>query len=272
MGKLKPNLKPLNGRVGEVTFYWRQGSLVARTRHNGSKPAMPTERQMESQMRWRNLINLWNAFPPHHRPQYENSRYGMSNYNTFMSYGMQAEPVYLTRYEAVNRACVLNTVMLSVGTLPEIAVTHDGTAPATDIVLGGLTVDGNTTVGQLSEAIVQQNGNYSHGDVIVFYVGYQTTDALLNVPKVEMHCRSIVLTIQDGRRLWSDGVFQQGFTERGGVLSAASQVDGGMVWVHVRQSGSHCLRSTQRLVCHNALVQHYAGREAFEAACRSYGN
>ena len=141
-------------RVGDMTFYWRNGRMVGRVRHNAGKGPQVSPRQITVCSRWSNLVNFWRAFGPQCKPHFECIGKGWTAYNAFVSHGMHAEPVYLTRWQTRNGACVVNSVRVSEGTLRSIAVSDDGTAYATDIALGRLTVDDGTTVGQLAAAIV----------------------------------------------------------------------------------------------------------------------
>lgn len=258
-------------RVGDMTFYWRNGQLVVRVRHNGIGQRRYTVQQMVALMRWKNLINLWRVFPPDGRPAFEGRRPGVTDYNLFLSHAMQTEPVYLTRQQAAAGAAVLTPVVVSAGTLPEIVVTNDGTAPATDIALGSLTLGEETTVGALATAVVSNNAAFRFGDELLCYVGWQREDAVLQVPVVTVECVRLLLDGADRGLLWQGAAARQGFASRRGVLAAAGMEAGGVAWVHTRTVGGRTLRSTQRMAVDNPLMAAYGSAEAFEAACRSYG-
>ncbi len=271
MSHREASFKKLTRRVGDVTLYLRGGMLVARVRHNSSRPRQATKKQMDWRLRWCNQNNLWKAFPPLRRPAFEGRKPGTSDFNRFLSHAMQTEPVYLTRSQVDNGACVLTSVVVSEGTLPEINVTHDGIAPATDIALGNLVIDDVTTVGTLSAAIVRHNRQFGYGDGLLFYAARQLADPLLGMPVVKVECAEVVLDGGDGRLLLHDGVARLGFASRAGVLAAAAPMQGGVAWVHTRGDGSAVRRSTQRMVVDNAALARYSGGDAFEAASRSFG-
>ncbi len=257
--------------VDSVTIYSRGGTTVVRTRRNGPCRGTGTVEQLRSRTTFRNQINLWRAFPPAGRPAFEGRRRGVSDYNLFVSHNMQSGPVYLTRREAENGACVLTPVAVAGGTLPPIALSHDGVAPVTDLSVGGLPVGSGTTVAELSMALVQENGGYCFGDELVYYIGLQQWDAMLDMPVVEMRCSRLVLSPVDGRTVDQATAGAAGFAVRSGLLAAAAEVQGGMAWVHVRRNGGGLLLSSQRMVCNNPYIELYSSREALEAACRSFG-
>ena len=271
MATMKVTKSTMHRRVGDMTFYVRNGNMVVRARHNSSRTPKPTLSRMETRMRWKNCINLWRAFPPDEQPAFEGRRPGVSDYNLFLSHAMQTEPVYLTQQLADNGAAVLTSVAVSCGTLPEIGVTNDGTAPATDIALGSLTIGEGTTLGDLATAVVRNNAAFGFGDELLCYVGWQREDAARRVPVVAMECVRVLLDGSDEGLLWQGSASRQGFVSRGGVLAAAGMDAGGVAWVHIRTVGIRTRRSTQRMVVDNPLVSAYCSAEAFEAACRSYG-
>lgn len=258
-------------RVGDVTVYLRRGRLVARARHNAGMVPHTSPRQAVVCSRWSNLVNFWRAFAPECKPQFECCGKGQTAYNAFLSHGMHAEHVYLTRWQARNNACVVSSVTVSDGTLSAIAVSDDGTAFATDIALGPLTVDDATTVGQLAAAIVRNNVGYRYNDELWYYVAFQREDPVAGVPVAEVQCVRLVLDDGNVEQLWQGMAERLGFVSRGGMLAARSRVVGGMAWVHVRRMGSRLKLSPQCLVCDNPLLASMGSEEALEAACRSYG-
>lgn len=271
MSILQPIYPMMRGRMGEVTTYVRDGLVVVRTRHNVATRAPRSLAQMERCVRMRNVMNVWRRMPKDWRPGFENRRAGLTDYGAFLSHNMRATPVYLERWQAVEGGCVATEMVVSEGTLPEIAVTHDGTAPATDIAVGSLAVDADTEVCALATAIVRGNRAFSYGDELLFYWVEQCCDWRRGLPWVEVRCSVLALDTADGRPLGRAVEGSMGFAVRHGVIAARGAVEGGMAWVHLRRGGGRVLRSTQRLVCHNPLVHCYTGREALAAACRSYG-
>jgi hypothetical protein len=166
---------------------------------------------------------------------------------------------------------VLTQIAVSDGTLPSIALSHDGVAPVTYLSVGGLSEGSATTVAELSKAIVMNNSGYCFGDELVYYLGLQQWDAMLDIPVVEMRCARLVLCTKDSRSVAAATDGAAGFAVRGGLLAAAAAVQGGMAWVHVRRRAGGLQLSGQRMVCSNPYIALFSGKEAFATACRSYG-
>ena len=258
-------------RVDSLTVYNRAGLMVVRSRHNSSKGGACTVAQMRMRSWFTNQMNLWHCFPQAFRPVFEERRAGVSPINLFIAHGKCSDPVFLARHEAQNGACVLTPVVVADGTLPPIALSHDGVAPVTDLAVGALAVDADTTVAALSAAIVRGNGGFCFGDELLYYLGLQQWDAVHNMPVVEMRCSRLVLCRADNRTVVEATGGGAGFAVRGGRVAAAAEVQGGMAWVHVRRRPAGLLCSSQRLLCNNPLIARYSGSEAMEAAGRSYG-
>lgn len=259
------------GHIDNLTIYQRDGMVISRYRHNTpASQCNPSENQLRQRMRITNNLRLWNSFPKGYRPYFQWRRGGANCYNTFVSYAMQAHPVYLTRQMACRGACVLTDVMVSQGTLYEIMVDNDGIAPITNIKVGSLTLDNDTTVGQLAMAIVRNNFNYQRGDRLRYYLAKQTRldDGM---PMVNVGCHELVLDPTDTTPLQEALGTCPGFALRDDHLAASHTVVGGMAWVHLRQCNSDMLTSTQRMVCNNdGLMQQYGSEEAFVKAKESY--
>ena len=271
MAKIYTSILDGRFRVESLTVFKRAGSLVVRGRRNSRSSRTCSLAQMEHRACFRNQVNLWRSFPHDGRPLFENKRNGQTDYNIYLSLNMHTEPIYLTRREAENRACVLTPVAVSVGSLPPVYLSHDGVAPVTNLSVGLLTMDANTTVSALSTALVRHNRGLHFCDVLLFFQGLQQWDARLQIPVVEMRCTQLVLSSVDYRTVLAATAGSVGFAVRGGRLAAAAEVQGGMAWVHVRRRDGLVRLSSQYMMCNNPYIAQYSSREAMEAACRSYG-
>ena len=260
------------GRVGDFTFYQRDDQVMVRSRYNEAHQQRTlSEKQVRQCCRMGNLVTLWQRFPRGQRPTFEQRRKGTSDYNLFVTYAMQAHPVYLSRQASHDRACVLTDVLVSQGSLSEISVGHDGTAPVTSIRLGGLTISESITVRQFAKAVIRNNYDYRHGDSLRYYLGEQRWVDNEAKPDVTMRCTELVLDLDDDTPLRLATGDSPGFAQRGGWLAASREVVGGMAWVHLRHGSGGTLLSTQRMVCHNdEMMTRYSSEEAFAEAWESY--
>lgn len=256
--------------MDNMVFFQRGNTGVVRYRgdHKRRKPGSPC--QMNQRMRMANLVNLWRMMPEEHRPQFQNRRNSCTNYNAFMSHNLQGTAIYLTKRQASEYRCVVTELVVAEGTLPPIGLSHDGTAPCTDLKLGNLPIGEETTVRQLTQALVRQNPLLRYGDTLLHYqcLQRQTRDG---DPYVVADCHALRLDLSDSRLLTNVVPHSLGFGSRGGLLAATADPLGGMAWVLTRQTSSGTLCSTQRLLCNNPLIAQYSSDEALQAAIRSYG-
>lgn len=263
----------ISGRIGDTVFYTRNGRTYARQVNDKPAKVSRTASQMPNRVSWGNLVNLWKAFPAGLRPYYEVRRPGANNYNQFISENLGANRIFLTRGEASNSGCVLTPCLLTRGALPTIETLHDSQGLLTNISLGNLVLSPDTTLSQLTVAILNNNDKYLYGDILAFLLALQHTDPADGRPFVSMTCTALTLDVADDtplRYLVGNG---QGFTVRSGRLASSVDPVGGMAWIHMRRTGNNQLQvSSQHMVCNNqALIDRYGSPEAFAAACQSYG-
>ena len=267
LDNLFPALPP--GKYNGFTVYVRNGKAITRRSKNDRGNPSKTLVQSSARLRWNNVQRLWGAFPKEWKPRYQNRSIGSTNYNTFMSLNMHGTPIYLTKTEVKNYASVLVPLVVSHGILKEIAVANDGMGLASDVSVGTLTVDGNTTLGQLSKAIVENNRDYCSGDQLTFVVGKQTMEG--DVPRAWFDCHTIEINPLSKQPLADAIGTSDGFEVRNGVL-ASHVFSGAATWVHSRPAAEGEMSvSTQRLWCENAeLISRYTSPEALKRAADTY--
>lgn len=263
-----PILPP--GRYDSFTVYVRNGKPIVRRSKNDKGNPSKSQAQSAARLRWNNVQRLWSTFPKEWRPRFQNRALGCSDYNTFMSLNMHDTPIYFTKQEVANYATVLVPLLVSHGILKEIVVEQDGAGLISDIMLGGFVITPQTTVGQFAKAVMKNNRDYGHEDMLTFVVGWQTMDSV--VPRAKFECHTVVLDLYS-KQLLSEAVgASDGFAVRGGVL-ASHVTDGAATWVHERLGADgNRMVSAQRLRCSNAeLIARYTSPEALERASQSYG-
>ena len=260
------------GRIGDFTIYQRDGKMQVRSRYNEPRHHRRlSEKQLRQCVRMGNNVALWHAFPQRYRPYFQFRRKGVTCFNMFVTYAMQAHPVYLSKQSSRGAACVVTDVLVSQGSLNDIVVGHDGVAPVTNILLGGLAIDNDTTVRQFSQAVIDNNYDYRPGDRLRYYLCQQRILSATGEPVVRIYCQELVLDLMDSTPLHLAVDESNGFAQRGGRLAAVGEVTGGMAWVHIRPDEEGMMVSTQRLVCNNGqLMEQYGSEEALAEAGQSY--
>ena len=96
MAKIITNNINFTGRIGDYTFYQRQGKIVARSRRNEfdrRKLGIPQKRRSVSLS---NCNNLWRPFAAAHTPYFTQGKEGSTVYSRFLSHAMQCSEVLST--------------------------------------------------------------------------------------------------------------------------------------------------------------------------------
>lgn len=265
----------LDGAVGNVTFYVRDGKQVIaqRFRQIGNPR---TEAQMSQRIKFTNILATYRLLRDSLRTCFEPINDGrcapsVTVYNRFMSINLLSSPVFLTRELAREGGCVAAPYRVSDGSLPAIGVTDSPAGARTDILLGDLELTEETTVARFTEAVIGLNPLYEAGDSIAYMHLSQTLSRETGVPCVMPFFCSVRLDAADMRPL-RRLVPAIGFSSREGCLGQAGAEDlCAFAWIHTRPGCKGVLASSQQLVAHNRLFDEYGSARAAREALRSYG-
>lgn len=268
----------MSGKVGNITYMQTKYGTVAFPSKKKAKVPRRSERQMEIRTQWVNLGAVYHQFNETLKKAYEDVG-KMSVYNAFVQANINVVRVYITKQERLNGGSVLAPYLITRGSLPSISWSVNGSnVLVTDIALGGLETDANTTVGQFSTAVVQNNPDYKLGDQITFFYGVQTIDTVTAVPRAKITGTKILLDANSQAKLW-DVVGNRGFnsvataTGTGYRLGMGQAINSGAAaWVHSREGNDGTLKvSSQFLYVDTAILNSYMDGSAFDTSVNSYG-
>lgn len=274
MGKATGILKELSGKIGPLQFQQTKSGKVA-VFQAPEVPDTPvrTKKQMELRLAWGNLGAVYSQFHKTLKRSHEGLEAGRSDYNAFIKDNTRMTCVYLKKYELANGGCVLAPYKISNGKLPSIYCdTNEGNVLVTDIELGELVIDEETTVAEFSTAVLMLNEDWEEGDQLTFFYGQQSTDPVTQVPRAKIRGMKVKLDVSDETPLW-DVVKALGFSSVDGYLGMDRVItDGAAAWVHSREDEQGNLKvSAQWLTVDSSVLQSYMGDAAFEASVQSYG-
>lgn len=262
------------GSMGGITYRTIGGETIS-SQKRGKSSTKPSYAQASNIVSWANAVNFWQAFEGNDRPSFEGRRPRVSDFNEFIA-ASRRTPVYLTRPQAQQGGCVVAPYIVTRGSLPSIEVTTSGTngEVGTDISLGSLNVGGSTTIKQISDAIINNNEGFVHGDAIVCFVARQSTNSVSNVPYTVIDEFKLTLDQTDNETLVTD--FDPNLevfcTMAGGDKLGMSQaVNGGAVYIHTRLTTEGTKVSTQSFVVNNTLLVSFTTDTARNNAIASYG-
>ena len=260
------------GSAQDLTYTTIGGATIMK-----GKVAFPknpkTAGQMSRRVRWANIVNVWQAFTERDRPSFEGRGDRVSDFNAFVGANIGGAPIYLTASEAGQGAAVVPPYQITRGSLPTIVVTlGTGGVRISDIELGSLVIDSDTTLKEFSDAVIDNNPNYQHGDQITFFYALQEQNPVTGIPYLSILSDKVTLNQQDEGTLLSDIVNATGFTTVDGKLGMNTVPNGGVAWVHSRiSSDGSVLVSTQSFEVTNPLLSQYQTSAKRIEAILSYG-
>ena len=271
MAILNGILKKLNGSAGSLTFKQVNGQTVVSEKITAVKKSN-TPMQMRQRTKWGNVVQMYKGICPLINYGFESKPLGCSDYNMFMKANMKTSDIYLTREEVAGGGCVAYPYQLTQGTLPSIVIVGSGENVRTDIKLGDLKIDAETTVKDFAMAVVSNNADYDFGDQISFFDVLQRVNAVTGIPYCQFLATNVMLDKTSEVKLL-DIVSKYGFATVDGYLGhIEGEGDGVYAWVHSRKSSAKTLVSTQTLVNNNAeMIAEYSGDQAYKRSVKTYG-
>ena len=281
MAKTTDFLSQTSGKLTDqfVTRQTAHGTILARAPKKTAN-ARRSERQANMRCQLANMSANFKLYQGKLKLAWEGKKAGLSEYNCFVASNYDKNPVYITKSMRVAGACVLAESIISSGSLVPIENTVNGSGfMVSDLKLGGLVIDAQTTVADLTLAILQNNAEWEDGDQLTWFYGVQRVDSA-GTPRATLTAEKVVLDTTNENALWSvvsavgfSSVNGEGFMVNGYVLGMGQAlVNAGGVWVHSREkdSGSIKVSSQQMTVVSDVLAQ-YQTYAAMKASADSYG-
>lgn len=273
MAKVNGVATQISGKVGELMFVQTKHGTIVYEAPTVKKTPRRSEQQMGTRTQWANLGATYMMFDGTLKRGFEALPTNMSVYNAFVQANLGVVKVYITKAMRLNGGCVLAPYQITRGSLPSIGMSVNGSGVVvSDLALGSLQIDAQTTVGQFSQAIIANNAGWQVGDQLTFFLGRQTVDPVTSIPRATLTPNKVVMDPVDETPLWNV-VSADGFSSVDGYLGmSAVLLAGAAVWVHSREAGQGQLKvSTQFFYVENAALASYQTSAALMASANSYG-
>lgn len=281
MAKVKSSgLRNYVGRLGGAVYYVLKGQNIARElAAEVSNPRTAT--QMLQRMKWANLVAMYKTSKGWMgKKSFENKKSNWSDYNAFMSANLGSASVYLTRQMVENGHCVLAPYTMTKGSLPAIGMEWDDDNESynSDITVNNLSVSDETTIAELSDAIVDNNTDWAYGDQLSLIVMFNGRNY-----RPYLYAFEIIIDGDDERAISElvegDGDVFYGINgnlciKPSDLYNPTQGLAVACTFVHSRTTSGKTSVSTQALVLNGdgtTEYNSYRTTDAFENARESYG-
>lgn len=270
---LKNQTKKLAGAV----IYQAMGQT--RSRELAAEVSNPrTIDQMTQRVKWANLVNFYRANKSWLKFAFETKPTNRTDYNQFMSLNVASSRIYLPKGIANQGGCVVDSYVMTQGSLASIEVTLNENQWDTNLYLPtGFEMPEFVTVGEVSEALIQSNPALREGDQISFIRLTQQTNSNTGVPYVVVRKYEVILNTSDLRFFYNFmpiDYIDASAKVTGNCISVLNSGNaGGFLLVLSRTTGGKTYVSTQSVIVANnaATVEAYSSANALQTAIDSYG-
>lgn len=270
-------LKNQQKKLAGMVLYQAMGQT--RSRELAAEVSNPrTVDQMGQRVKWANLVNFYRANKSWMKFAFETKPKNRTDYNQFMSLNVANSRIYLPKGIANQGGCVVDSYVMTQGSLPSIECNYNADEWLTNLYLtGGLDITATTTVAEVSEALISSNPALREGDQISFIRLTQQTNSNTGVPFVVVRKYEVILNTSDLRFF---GAFMplDYITSLGGSTGNRIQVNdsgnaGGFLLILSRTTGGKTYVSTQSVIVANndATIEAYSSANALQTAIDSYG-
>lgn len=234
--------------------------------------------QMGQRVKWANLVNFYRANKSWMKFAFETKPKNRTDYNQFMSLNVASSRIYLPKGIANQGGCVVDSYIMTQGSLASIEVTKNSDEWNTNLFLPGtFEILNTTTVAEVSQALIQSNPALREGDQISFIRLTQQTNSSTGVPFVVVRKYELILNSSDLRFFYQ--FMPAGYIDSpGGSTNNCIRVNdsgnaGGFLLILSRTTGGKTYVSTQSIIVANndALISAYSSSNALQTAIDSYG-
>ena len=263
-------------QIGGMVLYNRNGETIARElAAQVSNPRTPA--QMEQRIKLSNLVAVYRANSSWMRGASEDKKDRESDYNAFVSANVDTNEVALSKSDVASGAAVVGPYKITSGSMPVIETVLNGADLTTNLFLGALAITGTTTIGELSQALIENNNGLAAGMQLSVVINLQLAAAGSGVPYINVRAYEMILNPDNGELVTDvipGGILESvGSTNKALGLLTTSLGDGAAAFILSHTTGGNTRVSTQTLVFFgsNATYRGYTSVTAHNAAIASYG-
>lgn len=270
-------LRGAKKKLGGTVLYTQGGRTLQRELAPEVKnPKTPA--QMGQRVKWANLVAFYRANASWMPKAFENKKPTQSDYNKFMSLNASSSRIYLTKEQARQGACVVDSYRVSDGTLQPVDIFPTAKDWVTNLYLTGLDkLDATTTVAAFSTALLASNAGLRSGDQVSFIRVTQLFNNTTDIPYVQVRAYELLLNEQGTglvKDFWPIELIALGQEQETKALMVKNNnKQGGFAIIVSRTQGGRVLVSPSQITQVNMaeVINQYSSSTALQAAIDSYG-
>lgn len=280
MAKVRIPINPMQvGKVGAYSMYVRNGEQIVRQRKNSSNYGEEASRSYLQQVRrvmWPNLVNFYKQNSFWMKGAFETKTGSQTDYNKFMQLNMMSARVPMMKFEASTDTCIVDALTISQGSLAATNIERTGSDEWTfNLSLGSAALPANPTVGDLANAIINNNDGWQNGDnlaVICFFNRFWVGD----VPRCETEYFEFTLRTNDTTPLANNRLFSEDLL----VIDEGSLVVGpyivgsgpaGIAGIHTRRDPQLKVSSQRIIMLDESRITPRLDASFLDSCIESYG-
>ena len=271
-------LRGAKKKLGGTVLYTQGGRTLQRELAPEVKnPKTPA--QMGQRVKWANLVAFYRANASWMPKAFENKKATQSDYNKFMSLNASSSRIYLTKEQARQGACVVDSYRVSDGTLQPVEILPDRDNWATNLYLGDLVdIDETTSVATFSTALLSSNAGLRSGDQLSFVRVTQLFNNTTDIPYIQVRAYEMLINEQGTGLLkdfWPIDLIGLGELHGESALEVINNdKQGGFAIIVSRTQGGRVLVSPSQITQVNMseVINQYSSSAALQAAIDSYGS
>ena len=270
-------LRGAKKKLGGTVLYTQGGRTLQRELAPEVKnPKTPA--QMGQRVKWSNLVAFYRANAGWMPKAFENKKATQSDYNKFMSLNAANSRIYLTKEQARQGACVVDSYRVADGTLQPVDIFPAEKNWVTNLYLKNLeTLDDSTTIADFSAALLESNAGLKSGDQISFIRVTQLFNNTTDIPYVQVRAYELIINEQGigmVKDFWPIDLIGLGEEQETPALMVKNNnKQGGFAIIVSRTQGGRVLVSPSQITQVNmaAVINQYSSSAALTAAIDSYG-
>lgn len=264
-------------KIGSIVTYVSKGQQIARSKAaNISNPR--TASQMTQRIRLSNVVAMYRANKDWmDRYAFENKPTRWSVFNAFVSANLSASLVALTKQEAAAGACVVAPYKMTDGSLPQVQINliADSGVYTTDLFIGDLEIGAETTIGELSAALIANNNGVVQGMQLSLIENAQ--EVINNIPRVVCRAYEFIINSSDTTLLTEKWGSAGLTTYTGGTSNAIaySTLQGETAFTFVLShtyGGKTHVGASYMVLNDTGVYGSYTSSTAVDLAIQSYGS